>query len=188
MVEQMQQQAMYPKRRLYCNKGQNLKAKHKWECGLWLSAEERHKDRQMLCKWLLDNCNPCEEYIIRVVLMVRIHYHSPDAKERKPDAGATSVIYKAMRRKNKRHGIIASGREVCNSTRCLGDRSRLILHQRVWGSARAVSAIQNTRVFQTETRVVADASWQWREFRCLRWTITLTFSAWPCRNPFSSIL
>jgi len=29
MVEPMQRQAMYAKRRLYCNKSQNVKAKHK---------------------------------------------------------------------------------------------------------------------------------------------------------------
>jgi hypothetical protein len=43
-------------------------------------------------------------------------------------------------------------------TRRLGDRSRLILRQRVQGSARAVRAVQNTRVIQTETRVVTDAN------------------------------
>lgn len=36
------------------------------------------------------------------------------------------------------------------------DPSRLILRQMVRGSARAVRAIRNTRVFQTETRVIAD--------------------------------
>jgi hypothetical protein len=36
------------------------------------------------------------------------------------------------------------------------DPSLLILCQRVRGSARTVRAVQNTRVFQTETRVVAD--------------------------------
>jgi hypothetical protein len=36
------------------------------------------------------------------------------------------------------------------------DPSRLILRPRVRGSARAVRAVRNTRVFQTETRVVAD--------------------------------
>jgi hypothetical protein len=123
---------------------------------MWLSAEERHKHRQALCKWLLHNCNPCEECNIRVVPMVRIRHHIPDAKQRKPDAGAASVIYNATRCKNKRHGIIAAAREVCNATRRLGDGSRLILRQRVRGSARAVRAIRNTRVFQTETRVVAD--------------------------------
>jgi len=30
MAKQMQRQAMYPKRRLYCNMWRNLKAKHKW--------------------------------------------------------------------------------------------------------------------------------------------------------------
>jgi len=34
---------------------------------------------------------------------------------------------------------------------------RVILRQRVRGSVRAVRAFQNTRVFLTETRVVADA-------------------------------
>jgi hypothetical protein len=71
-------------------------------------------------------------------------------------AAAATVIYNATRRKNKRHGIIAASREVCNATRRLGDRSRLILRQRVRGSARAVRAVRNTRVFQTETSVVAD--------------------------------
>jgi hypothetical protein len=63
-----------------------------------------------------------------------------------------------MRRKNKRYGIIAAAREVCNATSCLGDGSRLILRQRVRDSARAVRAVRNTRVFQMETRVVADAA------------------------------
>jgi hypothetical protein len=83
---------------------------------MWLSAEERDKHHQALCKWLEHNCNPCEEYNIRVVLMVRIRHHNPDAKCRKPDTGAASVIYYAMCRKNKRHGIIAAAREVCNAT------------------------------------------------------------------------
>jgi len=52
--------------------------------------------------------------------------------------------------------MIATAREVCNATRRLGDWSRLILHQRVRGYARAVRAVRNTRVFPTETRVVAD--------------------------------
>jgi len=43
------------------------------------------------------------------------------------------------------------------------DPSRLILHQRVRGSVRAVRAIRNTRVFQTETGVVADAHGVWVE-------------------------
>jgi len=96
---------------------------------MWLSAEERHKHRQALCKWLLHDCNPCEECNIRVVPMVRIRHHIPEAKQRKPEAGAASVIYNA---------------------------TRLILRQRVRGSARAVRAVRNTRVFQTETRVVVD--------------------------------
>jgi len=134
---------------------------------MWQSAEERHNHRQALCKRLLHNCNPCEECNIRVVLMVRIRHHIPDAKYRKPDAGAASVIYNATRRKNKRHGIIAAAREVCNATRRLGDGSRLILRQRVRGSARAVRAVRNTRVFQTETRVVADVA------ECILTTIIL---------------
>ena len=80
MVEPMQQQAMYAKRTLYCNKGQNLKAKHKWECRMWLSAEERQKHRQALCKWLLHNCNPCEECNIHLIPMVRIYHDILDEK------------------------------------------------------------------------------------------------------------
>jgi hypothetical protein len=88
--------------------------------------------------------------------MVHIRHQILDAKERKPEAGVASVIYNAMLRKNRRHGIIAAAREVCNETCRLGDMSRLILRPRVRGSARAVRAVRNTRVFQTETRVVAD--------------------------------
>jgi hypothetical protein len=123
---------------------------------MWLSAEERHKHRQALCKQLPHNCNPSEECNIRVVLMVRIRHHIPDADYSKPDDGAASVIFIATRRKNTRHGIIAAAREVCNATCRLGDGSHLILCQRLLGSARAVRAIPNTRVFQTETRVISD--------------------------------
>jgi hypothetical protein len=41
-------------------------------------------------------------------------------------------------------------------TRRLGDGNRVILRQTVRGSVRAVRAVRNTRLFQTETRVVAD--------------------------------
>jgi len=37
-----------------------------------------------------------------------------------------------------------------------GDGQRVILRQSVRGSVRAVRAIRNTRVFQTEIRVIAD--------------------------------
>jgi hypothetical protein len=50
---------------------------------------------------------------------------------------------------------------LCNVIRCLGDRQRVILCQRVRGSVRAVLAVRNTRVFQTETRVVADVHCQY---------------------------
>jgi hypothetical protein len=123
---------------------------------MWLSAEERHKHCEVLCKWLLHNSNPCEECNICVVLMVCIRHHIPDAMERRPDAGVASIIYNVTHRSNKRHGIIAAAREVCNATRRLGDGSRLILRHKVLGSARSVRAVRNTRVFQTETRVVAD--------------------------------
>jgi hypothetical protein len=48
------------------------------------------------------------------------------------------------------------GAVLCNTTRRLGDRQRVILRQRVRGSVRAVRAVRNTRVLQTETRVVVD--------------------------------
>jgi hypothetical protein len=44
-----------------------------------------------------------------------------------------------------------SGALLCNG-------KRVILRQRVRGSVRAVRAVQNTRVFQTESRVVADVT------------------------------
>jgi len=49
------------------------------------------------------------------------------------------------------------GALLCNATHRLGDRQRVILRQRVRGSIRAIRAVWNTRVFQMETRVVADA-------------------------------
>jgi len=48
------------------------------------------------------------------------------------------------------------GALLCNATRRLGDRQRVILRQRVRGSVRALRAVWNTWVFQTESRVVAD--------------------------------
>ena len=48
------------------------------------------------------------------------------------------------------------GALLCNATCRLGDGKRVILRQRVRGSVRAVRAVRNTRVFQTETGVVAD--------------------------------
>jgi hypothetical protein len=48
------------------------------------------------------------------------------------------------------------GALLCNATRRLGDGQRVILRQRVRGSVRAVRAVRNTRVFQTESGVVAD--------------------------------
>jgi hypothetical protein len=46
---------------------------------------------------------------------------------------------------------------LCNATHRLGDRQRVTLRQRVRDSVRAIRAVRNTRVFLTETRVVADA-------------------------------
>jgi len=48
------------------------------------------------------------------------------------------------------------GALLCNATRRLGDALRVILRERARGSVRAVRAVRNTRVFLTETRVVAD--------------------------------
>jgi hypothetical protein len=88
--------------------------------------------------------------------MVRIRQHILDVKERKPDARAASAIYNTTRCKYKRHGIIAAAREVCNMTRPLGNGLHLIVCQRVRGSMKAVRDVWNTRVFEMETRVVAD--------------------------------
>jgi hypothetical protein len=48
------------------------------------------------------------------------------------------------------------GALLCNAARRLGDGKRVILPQPVRGSVRALRGVQNTQVFQTETRVVAD--------------------------------
>jgi len=50
----------------------------------------------------------------------------------------------------------ASGAPRCSAMQ--RDRQRVILRQRVRGSVRAVRAVRFTRVFQSETRVVADAT------------------------------
>jgi hypothetical protein len=59
---------------------------------------------------------------------------------------------------SRRFVAVLPGALLCNATRRLGDRQRVILRQRVRGSVRAVRAVWNTRVFQTETRVVADVT------------------------------
>jgi len=83
------------------------------------------------------------------------------------------------------------GALLCNATRRLGDRKRVILCQRVRGSVRAVRAVQNTRVFQTETRFVADATdpskcfqmlpdrlnAKWCAVRCLETTLPVLLNA-----------
>jgi len=61
---------------------------------------------------------------------------------------------------------------LCNATRRLGNGKHLILHQRVRGSIRAVRAVRNTRVFQTQTRVVADVTAANAEY----FTITASFT------------
>jgi hypothetical protein len=90
--------------------------------------------------------------------MVGIRHHVADAKYRKPDGGAASVIYNATHHTNQMHGIISAAREVSDTTRHLCDGSHLILSQRVEGSARGIRAVRNTRGFQTETTLVADGS------------------------------
>jgi len=88
--------------------------------------------------------------------MMHIRHHIPDAKYRKPDARAASVLLNVTRRKIKRHGIIATAGEVWDATRRLGDGSCLFLRERVFGSVRSVRAIRNTRVLLTGTRFIAD--------------------------------
>jgi hypothetical protein len=56
------------------------------------------------------------------------------------------------------------GALLCNASHRLGDRQRVILRQRVRGSVRAVRAVRNTRVFQMETRVVANELHQYEVF------------------------
>jgi len=126
----MQWQAICPKRRLYCNNWHNLTAELQWECGMWLSAEERHKHRQAVSKRLQYNCSPCTVCNTHVIMMVCIHQGILDAKYR---------------------------RWVWNGTRRLGDRMGVIQSQKVRGSIKAVRAVRNTRVFLTETRVLGDA-------------------------------
>jgi len=52
--------------------------------------------------------------------------------------------------------LVLPGALLRNATHRLSDRQHLILRQRVRVSVRAVRAVRNTRLFQTETRVVAD--------------------------------
>jgi hypothetical protein len=131
MVKQMQRQAMYPKRRLYCNKWQNLKAEPKWQCSMGLSAKERHKYHLALCKWLQHNCSPGGECNTRVVLMVCI---------------CRCIL------------VPKSRWYVCNPTCPLGDRKHGISRQRVWGFVRAGRAVLNSWMFLTENRDLADGS------------------------------
>jgi len=54
--------------------------------------------------------------------------------------------------------LALTGALLCNATRRQGDRQRVILSRRVRGFVRAVRAVRNTRVSQTETMVVADGA------------------------------
>ena len=96
---------------------------------MWLSAEERHKHHQALCRQLQHDCTPCEECNTHVILMLHILHHRPGAKYRK---------------------------EVFNASCYLTEGKHIILRQKVRGSVIAVRAVRNTRVFLMETRVVAD--------------------------------
>jgi hypothetical protein len=61
-----------------------------------------------------------------------------------------------MSSKNKRHGILAAARAVCNVTHLLGDGSHLIHHPPVRDSVRAISAVRNSWACPMETKLVAD--------------------------------
>jgi len=73
---------------------------------------------------------------------------------------------------------------LCNATRRLDDGQCVILRQRVRGSVRAVRAVRNTRVFLTETRVVADV-WDPKrrtgDWNQLVWPIPANPTGWPVR-------
>src|SRR5882757_1563583 len=77
----------------------------------------------------------------------------------KEDAVFPRMLYCDSRCSQTLPGLLPAlpGALQCNATRRLGDGKRVILRQRVRGSVRAVRAVRNTRVFQTETGVVADA-------------------------------
>jgi len=60
------------------------------------------------------------------------------------------------------------GALLCNATCRLRDRKCVFLRQMVRGSVRAVRAIRNTQVFQTETRVFADVEPSTTERQFLR--------------------
>jgi len=80
---------------------------------------------------------------------------------------------------------------VYNATRRLGDGYRVILCQRVRGSVTAVRAVQNTRVFLTETRVVADEMLDRCELtdgRLLRITTDHAPSNYPVKRELQSTL
>jgi len=64
------------------------------------------------------------------------------------------------------------GALLCNATRCVGDRKGVIHRQGVRGSVRAVRAVLNTRVFQTETSVVADQCLYISYITQLLWKVT----------------
>jgi len=68
------------------------------------------------------------------------------------------------------------GALLCNATRRLGDGQRVILRQSVRGSVRAVRAVRNSRVFQTETTVVADVEEEEAHVVMTNWVQGLTES------------
>jgi len=68
------------------------------------------------------------------------------------------VVFPRMLYCDSRCSLTLSGLSPALPGALLCNGKRVILCQRVRGSVRAVRAVQNTRVFQTETRVVADVS------------------------------
>jgi hypothetical protein len=79
----------------------------------------------------------------------------------KEDVAFPRMLYSDSRCSQMLPGLSPAlpGALLYNVTCHLGERKRLILRYRVQVSVRAVRAVQNTWVFQSETRVVADVSW-----------------------------
>jgi hypothetical protein len=100
----------------------------------------------------------------------------------KEDVVFPRMLYCDSRCSQKLPGLSPAllGPLLCNTTHHLGDRERVILRQRVRASVGAVTAVWNTCVFLTETKVVADGSQMTRPafaaaFKCIS---KIYFSYW----------
>lgn len=136
MASQIQRQARHPKRSRYCDMWHNRKAEHIWaQCGIWYLDKRGGK---------MGPSSGERKNHRQALTGQRQHSCSPCEESN------TYVVLIVCTPSEK------FWRWVHNATGRLCEGKSLIRCQKVRGTIRAVKAVWYTRVFQTETMVVAD--------------------------------